>query len=93
MSDIALILLEDNTATIRLAFLLLGPISAAAFFGYIWNRYRNTDKSYQFESTTEVEVSDVRAMDQHVDHISRTREDRIAGYELTSNPRARIGRR
>lgn len=93
MSDIALILLEDNTATLRLAFLLLGPASAAVFFGYIWNRYRNTDKSYQFESTTEVEISDVRAMDQHVNHISRTQEDRIAGYELTSNPRARIGRR
>ncbi len=91
-SDTALILLED-TATIRLAMLLLGPIAAAVFFGYVWSRYRNTDKSYQFESTTDVEVGDVHALDQHVDHIPRTQENRIAGHELTSDPRARIGRR
>ena len=56
-----MVLLErSSSGSIRLALLALGPIAAIAFYGYIMSRYRNADKSYQFEETTRVELQDVQ---------------------------------
>lgn len=73
-----MILLErSSSGSIRLALLALGPIAAIAFYGYIMSRYRNADKSYQFEETTRVELQDVQGSDTYVDSISRTRDRQV----------------
>lgn len=88
----AVFMLLDTSSNgeVRLAFLLLGPIAAFLFFGYIWRRYRNTDKSYQYESTTRIDLSNVLGSDKRVRHISRTSQRWVEGHDLTSNPRDRI---
>ncbi|MDO5094616.1 MAG: hypothetical protein Q4D79_14580 [Propionibacteriaceae bacterium] len=91
MTNHLLFLLESSSGgESRLALLGLGVIAAIAFYGYIWRRYRNTDKSYQFESTTQVELSEVTGSDSYSRTIQRTRDSRVAGYERTRDPRQRI---
>lgn len=88
-----LVLLKTTSSNPSYAVVfLLGPILAGAFFSYIWHRYRNTDKSYQFEATTHMEVTNVSAEDEYTGHISKTTETRVEGHSLTSNPRSRIPR-
>ena len=86
-----MILLErSSSGSIRLALLALGPIAAIAFYGYIMSRYRNADKSYQFEETTRVELQDVQGSDTYVDSISRTRDRQVEGHEYSKDPRNRL---
>ena len=86
-----MILLErSSSGSIRLALLALGPIAAIAFYGYIISRYRNADKSYQFEETTRVELQDVQGSDTYVDSISRTRDRQVEGHEYSKDPRNRL---
>ena len=86
-----MILLErSSSGSIRLALLALGPITAIAFYGYIMSRYRNADKSYQFEETTRVELQDVQGSDTYVDSISRTRDRQVEGHEYSKDPRNRL---
>lgn len=93
MTDRLLILLESSSSgEFRVILLGLGVIAAGAFYAYIWQRYRNTDKSYRFESTTRVELSEVTGSDTYSRTIQRTRDSRVVGYERTSNPRQRIRR-
>ena len=86
-----MILLErSSSGSIRLALLALGPIAAIAFYGYIMSRYRNADKSYQFEETTRVELQDVQGSDTYVDSISRTRDRLVECHEYSKDPRNRL---
>lgn len=86
-----MILLErSSSGSVRLALLALGVIAAIAFYGYIMSRYRNADKSYQFEETTRVELQDVQGSDTYVDSISRTRDRQVEGHEYSKDPRNRL---
>ncbi|MBB1577092.1 MAG: hypothetical protein HG425_007305 [Propionibacterium sp.] len=81
-----------SSSELRIAFLALGVIAAAAVYYYIWNKYRNTDKSYEFESTTSVDINNVQGSDDYCGSISRTRETEVANHELSANPRRRLQR-
>ena len=51
-----MVLLErSSSGNFRFILLALGPVAAIAFYGYVMSRYRNADKSYQFERTTRVD--------------------------------------
>lgn len=87
-----LILLKTKISIneLRLALLALGVIAAVAVYYYIWNKYRNADKSYQFERTTSVDINNVQGSDDYCGSISRTRETEVAHHELSANPRRRL---
>ena len=86
-----MVLLErSSSGSIRLALLALGPAAAIAFYGYIMSRYRNADKSYQFEETTRVELQNVQGSDAYLDSISRTRDKHVEGHEYSKDPRNRL---
>jgi len=86
-----MVLLErSSSGSIRLALLALGPVAAIAFYGYVMSRYRNADKSYQFERTTRVELQDVQGSDTYSDSISRTQDKHVEGHEYSSDPRNRL---
>lgn len=87
---LVLTLLENNTDP-RVFALALGPVSAVMFFLYIHRRYRNTDKSYQYENRTRIELENVQHFDQYERHIGRTRKSRIEGIERSRDPRQRLG--
>ena len=59
-----MVLLErSSSGNFRFILLALGPVAAIAFYGYVMSRYRNADKSYQFERTTRVDLQDVQGSD------------------------------
>ncbi len=49
------------------AFGLLFFLSGFLFYGFMYLRYRNSDKRHRHEAETEAQMLDVRAWDQHVD--------------------------
>ena len=86
-----MVLLErSSSGNFRLALLALGPVAAIAFYGYVMSRYRNADKSYQFERTTRVELQDVQGSDTYFDSISRTQDKHVRGHEYSRDPRNRL---
>ncbi len=90
MVSLLILLNSSSSSEVRVLALLLGPVTAVMFFTHIWRRYRNTDKSYQYEHTTAMRLSNVTGKDQRVGHIRRTRDPLVRGYERTKNPRDRI---
>ena len=89
MSYTLLLLLESDTDP-RIFALALGPAAAVMFFLYIYRRYRNTDKSYQYEDRTRIEVENIKHFDQYSRHIGRTRSSQVEGLEQSKNPRRRL---
>jgi hypothetical protein len=87
-----MVLLERSAGGFRLAMLALGPIAAIVFYGYVMSRYRNADKSYQFEDTTRIEVDNPQGADNYHGSISRTTESHVPGYEYSREPRNRLAR-
>ena len=86
-----MVLLErSSSGNFRFILLALGPVAAIAFYGYVMSRYRNADKSYQFERTTRVELQDVQGSDTYFDSISRTQDKHVEGHEYSSDPRNRL---
>lgn len=59
--------------------LAAGPVAAIGFYGATFRRYRNTDKSNQFEQETRVIAQPLQAFDTRVDHITGTRQTHIDG--------------
>ena len=49
------------------AFGLLFFLSGFLFYGFMYLRYRNSDKRHRHEAETEARMRDVRAWDQHGD--------------------------
>ena len=86
-----MVLLErSSSGNFRFILLALGPVAAIAFYGYVMSRYRNADKSYQFERTTRVELQDVQGSDTYFDSISRTQDKHVEGHEYSRDPRNRL---
>lgn len=86
----SLVVLLESDFEVRILLLFLGPISAVFFFSSVYMKYRNTDKSYQFERTTRVELSDQQRYDTYATHIRKTSRSRIDGEGRSSNPRMRL---
>lgn len=86
-----LVLLErSSSGSVRLALLALGVIAAIAFYSYVMSRYRNADKSYQFEATTHIELQNVQGSDTYLESIGRTQEKHVEGHEYSKEPRNRL---
>jgi hypothetical protein len=64
----------DGSAAIFL-ILLAGPI----FFIAMYTRYRNTDKRHFHEKETPVQMSNLRAYDNFVKHLTRQDSSKIRG--------------
>ena len=86
-----MVLLErSSSGNFRFILLALGPVAAIAFYGYVMSRYRNADKSYQFERTTRVDLQDVQGSDTYCDSIGRTQDKHVPGHEYSRDPRNRL---
>ena len=51
--------------------------SGFVFYGFIYLRYRNSDKRHHYESETEARMVDVRAADQQVDTHKGVKNSRM----------------
>ena len=86
-----MVLLErSSSGNFRFILLALGPVAAIAFYGYVMSRYRNADRSYQFERTTRVELQYVQVSDTYFDSIGRTQDKHVPGHEYSRDPRNRL---
>jgi hypothetical protein len=74
-----------------LALLLAGPAGGIAYYRMKFRKYRNTDKSDQFERETAVAAKPIEGFDQRVDHIKGTSARAIKGRN-DSNYRQRVQR-
>ncbi len=83
--------LLESSSEFRIFLLGLGVVCAVTFATYVYHRYRNADKSYQFEDRTRIELSDVLGSDEYSHHISRTRDSHVKGLEQSKDPRQRLG--
>ncbi len=54
-------------------------LSGFAFYGFVYLRYRNSDKHHNYESETEARMVDVRAADQQVDTKTGVKNSRMKG--------------
>lgn len=70
--------------------LLLGPIAGIGFYTFIFLRYRNTDKRYEYEHRTSSEIGGPRGNDTKVNSIHGTSKKRIDG-DNSRDPRRRLG--
>lgn len=59
--------------------LLAGPAAGAAFFTYTYRRYRNADKTDQYERETAVQAQPVQTYDNKVDRVEGTKRTAIEG--------------
>ena len=70
----------------------LAALALTGFFFYHaqMRRYRNRDKSYQFEHKSRAHVWAVQRSDKFVTHIHGTRLDKVENYSQSSDPRDRV---
>lgn len=61
------------------AFGLLFFLSGFLFYGFMYLRYRNSDKRHRHEAETEARMLDVRAWDQQVDTQKGVSHSRMKG--------------
>lgn len=83
-------MLAESSSDNSLLILLLGPLSGVAFYGLQYARYRNHDKSYQYENKTEIKVSNIDNTDRMIGKNNGTRDSKIANHHKSSNPRKRV---
>lgn len=62
-----------------LAVLALPFIIAGAFYYAVYRRYRNHDKSYQYEQNTDVKISNLQHSDVQIDVVKGTSDRKIKG--------------
>ncbi len=71
--------------------LLLGPAGAGGVYWGLFQYYRNTDKSHDFENETIIESQPVTGHDQKVDRVTGTTRTQIKG-DNSSDHRSRVKR-
>lgn len=71
--------------------LLLGPAGAGGVYWALFQYYRNTNKSHDFENETIIESQPVTGNDHKVDSVRGTKRTEING-ENASNHRSRVKR-
>lgn len=82
---------DSSSGEWKLIFLAMGPFSAFGFFMAIWRRYRNTDKSYQYERDTAIEAQPATGWDVKVGSKNRQKREEIEGRNSGKN-RQRVQR-
>ena len=70
--------------------ILMGPAAAIGFYTWVYLRYRNTDKRYEYEHKTTSEIDGVQGYDTKTRTRTRLRNARIQG-DLSRDPRKRLG--
>ena len=60
-------------------FGLLLFLSGFVFYGFVYLRYRNTDKRHMHESETEATMLDVRGVDQHINTLKGLKNSKMEG--------------
>ena len=80
---------DSSSGDPRLLGLLL-LLSGFVFYGWVYLRYRNTDKRHLHESETEARMLDVRAADQHVNTLTGLKDSKMEG---ANNHDVRAGNR
>jgi hypothetical protein len=68
-----------------------GPAAAAAYYWFMYRRYRNTDKTEQYEHETVVQAQPIEGSDTKVDTITGTQASQISGRN-EANYRQRVER-
>lgn len=64
-----------------LLLLASGPAASAGLFWVVFNRYRNTDKSHDFEHETAIApTGPITGSDTKVDTVRRVTNEQIAGH-------------
>lgn len=71
-------------------WLALLALSGFFFYRAQMRRYRNRDKSYQYEHKSRAHVWGVQHSDKFVTHIHGTRSDTVENYSRSSDPRDRV---
>jgi hypothetical protein len=74
-----------------LALLLAGPAGGVAYYRMKYRKYRNTDKSDQFERETAVTAKPIEGFDRRVDQVKGTSAKFIKGRN-DANYRERVER-
>jgi len=72
-------------------FPLLGLSGAVSVYTYLFQRYRNTEQSHDFERRTDSRFEPVTGSDEKVDELKRTPEKRIP-RDNVNDPRRRVFR-
>ena len=71
--------------------LLLGPAGAGGVYWGLFQYYRNTNKSHDFENETIIECQPITGKDQKVDSVRGTKRSQIQG-DNSSSHRSRVKR-
>lgn len=74
---------SDSSSGDARAFGLLFFASGFVFYGFMYLRYRNSDKRHRHEAETEARMVDVKAWDQHVDTKKGVSHSRMKGANNT----------
>lgn len=59
------------------AFVILGPLAAVAFWGFIRRHYRNQDKRFKIEETSDTEAKLIRSEDNYMNTVKGSRQKYI----------------
>ncbi|MEE9964562.1 MAG: hypothetical protein K4304_05655 [Propionicimonas sp.] len=86
-----LIALHSSSSGGQFLFLLAGPAAAIGVYWWLFQYYRNTDKSHSFEHETKVGAKPVAGNEQKVDEVHGTQRSTIDGDNV-SNYRQRVQR-
>lgn len=81
----------EGSIYIILAPIVLGLLVGFSVYTYVFLRYRNTDKSYQFEQETAIGVSNVQVFDTPTRRIDGVRSPTMSNRN-NGNPRTRVRR-
>ena len=88
---IAVGVLVECLAIWSVIFAWAGPPCAIMVYWHLFQRYRNTEKSNDFEHRSDTRFEPVTGSDEKVDELIRTVEVRISGDNL-DEPRQRVAR-
>ena len=69
----------------------LGIAAFALFYGGVFTYYRNTDKRYRYETTTDIRIANVQAKDDHMGRKNAVESSSIQGRN-SGRPRERVRR-
>lgn len=67
------------TLGVLVLLFLAGPIAAGSLYSAVQRRYRNTDKSHDFEHETTVAARPVTGSDRRIDKLTDLDRERIEG--------------
>lgn len=70
---------SDDSGEAAAAIPLLLLLSGFIFYGYIYSKYRNTDKRHSHETETMSNIANLGALDNLVEHRTRLKNSKMTG--------------